>query len=101
MNDIEKEIKQKTKLDNQEKIVIGLCIIAMISNIISLVLSKNPVWALSAILWGNLIIDKYLNSKIKKLDDLQINTLLKLILNQNKLIIELEEMKKVEKYGVQ
>jgi uncharacterized protein YacL len=96
MNSIEKEIKQKTKLDNLEKTTIGLCIIAMISNIISLVLSKNPVWALSAILWVNLIIEKYCNSKIKKLDDLQKNVLLKLISNQNKLIIELEEGKKDE-----
>ena len=96
MNDIDKEIKQKTKLDNIEKIIIGLCIIAMISNIISLVLSKNLVWALSAMLWGNLIIDEYLNSKIKKLDDLQINTLLKIIGNQNEIINELEEGKKNE-----
>lgn len=96
MNDIDKEIKQKTKLDNQEKIIIGLCIIAMISNIISLVLSKNPVWALSAILWVNVIFEKYCNSKIKKLDDLQINTLLKIIGNQNEIINELEEGKKNE-----
>ena len=59
MNDIDKEIKQKTKLDNLEKTTIGLCIIAMISCIISMIISKNPVWALAVVLWGNLIFEKY------------------------------------------
>ena len=60
------EYKEKTKIDNIEKIQLWLRIIMVVFSVIVAIKEKDATWIVVSLLWGNLAIERYFNAKIIK-----------------------------------
>ena len=85
------EYKEKTKIDNIEKIQLWLKIIMVVFSVIVAVKEKDATWIVVSILWANLALERYFNAKIIKGRDYLEEIQDKYIKEQNKMIDDLIE----------
>lgn len=65
-NKLEQEWKEKTRLENRTKSMITFHIIMIIFSLIVAVLNKDFTWVLCALLWGDVALIEYCDTKLLK-----------------------------------
>lgn len=67
-NKAEQDWKEITKLDKRNAIMISFYILMAIFEVIVAIAEKDFTWIIFAILWGNIAIIEYCNTKLRKGD---------------------------------